>query len=291
MQLRCERRMTRLIATTTFIFVLSNCVAAAEGTAKRHGVSIEYDTAEFPEAVWMEEAAKPRPRNHVPRHDDYFRPPSLTIRLRTAAKIGHASVKLTSTAHRTVQYFDEAYPDTAGEIRKLKELLRDRPAHPEIDAKGETVHPVSQGPAHLVSKVRYVDFPWGSAIAFLEFSAQDFGPAAGFDAAFGWTRLNYYMYGLTADERYYVCGTLDVVLPELERGENKRIAEEHVTNDEYFAYLKRATRLMEQRPHESFSPSLSVLHKLMATLTINPKEARLQTWHRFRDRKVTVGAE
>ena len=102
---------------------------------------------------------------------------------------------------------------------------------------------------------------------------------------FGWTRLHYQIHGLTADDRFYVSGRLDVLHPELERRENKRLEKQPLGGDDYAAYLKRATRLTERSREESFSPSLTVLHKMMGSLTVDPKQARPEKWHRFRLRR------
>ena len=279
------RRMTKLISAACTLFVYSG-VAVAAATVSRHGVSMEYDPQMVLEAVCSEKAAKPRPPNHPSRIERDFTPAELTFSLVSRSKIGGASVSLSPTTHRNVDYYDQAYPDLAPEIEKLKQLLRDRPRHPERDKHRRTIHPLSQHPYYLISKVRYFDFPWGSAIGFLNFDAQDAGNPAGFDPQIEWTRLGYNIYGLTGDGRFYVSGSLKVVHPELERGENKRLLiNGDVRGDEYNAYLDRATRLMEQAADESFSPHLTVLHKLMSSISFDAKHARPEKWHRFRDRR------
>ena len=268
--------------------VLLVCIVGSidAATVSRHGVSIDYDAAAYSQVFYNEWVRRPRPRRHVSQGPgDHFTPGELSFVFKAPSPAGSVLVRLTPTSHRSADYFNDTYPHASAEIRKLKELLRDRPAHPEIGASGERIDPVSKHSAFLVSKVQYFDFPWGSAIGFLHFSAQDEGAAAGFDPQFGWTRLHYYMHGLTADDRFYVSGTLDVVHPELERRENKRFEKQPPVGAEYAAYLKRATRLTERSREESFSPSLTVLHKLMGSLTIDPKQALPDKWHRFRIRR------
>ena len=275
--------MTRVVLISALL--LFNCAAIDAATVTRHGISIEYDPAAFVETFCVEKAPKPRPRNHPPRIERDFTPAELTFVLRSPSDIGGAQLSFTPTSHRNTAYFNEAYPDLAPEIERLKEILQARPALPRLDENKRPIDPLSQHPVYLISKVQYFDFPWGSAIGFLHFDAQDEGNAAGYDPIFGWSRLGYYLHGLTTDERFYVNGSLDVVLPELERGENKRMNERPTLGDAYAAYLTRATRLMERSPDESFNPSLAVLHNLMTSLRIGPRQARPEKWHRFRNRR------
>jgi hypothetical protein len=283
--------MTKVISTACTL-LLYNCVAIDAATVTRYGVSIDYDPAFFSEVFCNESPRTPRTRNHVPKPEDHFTPGELTFVLKSPSKIGSAIVTLTPTTHRNAEYFNQAYPDIAARIRTLKDLLRKHRALPQIDENRRPIHPIWQHLVYLISKVSYFDFPWGSAIGLLEFDDQTFGHAAGYDAQFGWSRLDYAMYGLTADERFYVSGNLDVVHPELERRENKRLGSRSFGDPEYYAYLERATRLTERRPDESFSPSLTVLQQLIGSIKIDATQARPEKWHRLRDRrKITIDAE
>lgn len=274
-------------AGTWFLYSFA---AVGAATVTRHGVTIEYEPALVSEAFCHEKAAKPRPRNQPPRIERDFTPAELTFVLRSRLQIGSVHLSLSPTTHRSVDYFNQAYPDLAPNLRRLRQLLRDRPRLPELDERRRPIDPLSQHPVYLISKVRYFDFPWGSAIGFLQFDAQDAGNPAGFDPGLDLSRLSYLIYGLTADERFHVTGSLDVVHPKVERRESKRLlANRSLSDDQYGAYLDRATRLMEQGTDESFSPPLTVLHKVMASVAIDATKARPEKWHRFRNRhKITL---
>lgn len=276
--------MTKRILTA-FALLLCISVEIEAATVTRHGVSIEYDPAMFSEVFCNEWARSPRPRPHVWGPGDDFRSGELDFVFKTPSPIGSVIVSLTPTAHRSPEYFDQTYPHIAARIRALKDVLRERRPLPQRDENRRAIHPIWQHAVYLVSRLRYFDFSWGSATALLEFDAQDAGNVAGYDPGIESSRLSYAMYGLTADQRFYVSGSLDVVHPELERREHKRLLNDSVSDAEYDAYLDRATRLTEQSREESFSPSLTVLHNLMGSLTIDPQQARPDKWHRFRTRR------
>ena len=180
--------MKRTLTACALLVCIVVSIDAA--TVSRHGVSIQYDPGAFSEVFYNEWVRSPRPRRYVSQQPgEHFKPGDLSFVFKGPPPVGSVIVSLTPTSHRSADYFKETYPHASAEIRKLKELLRGRPANPEIGASGERIHPVSEHSAFLVSKVQYFDFSWGSAIGFLHFSAQDEGAAAGFDPQFGWTRL------------------------------------------------------------------------------------------------------
>jgi hypothetical protein len=277
--------MNKQVAAMCTLLLLWMRPASHAATVARHGASLDYDPAAFKEVYCFEWGRSPRPREHVPQPDDHFRSGELTFVLKTLSPTGSINVSLTPTTHRNAEYFKNTYPHISAEIAAVSDLLRDRPALPRIAENRQPQHPVLQHPVYLISKVRFFDYPWGSAIGLLEFDAQDSGNVAGIDPRFGWSRLAYTMYGLTADRRFYVNARMDVVHPELERGDNRRLVSELVSEAEYDAYLRRATRLMERSADEAFSPSLAVLHQVVSSLRINSKEALPEKWHRMRGRR------
>lgn len=273
------------LALIAYVLLLCVLVSTQAATVSRHGVSIEYDPATFSEVFCNEWARSPRPRTHVWGPGDHFRSGELNFVFSNPSTRASVIVSLTPTAHRSHDYFEKTYPHIAARIRVLKDVLRERRPLPQLDENRRPIHPIWQHAVYLVSKVRYFDFPWGSAIALLEFDAQDGGNVAGYDPRIESSRLNYAMYGLTADQRFYVSSSLDVVHPELERREHKRLLHDSVSDAEYDAYLRRATRLTEQSRDETFSPPLTVLHNVMSSVTLDAKQARPDKWHRFRNRR------
>jgi hypothetical protein len=157
-------------------------------------------------------------------------------------------------------------------VQELRKLLAERPTTLQIGIGIPILPPLHAGQL-TDAQIQYLTFANGSGIRVLTQFAQDAGPINNED-------LVYVFQGLTNDERYYVSAFLPVsapFLPDHVDDPDTVPAVDGVSfpkfnstsfNSEYASYQQAIKHKLDTTPPEEFSPALSKLDDLVASLQV-----------------------
>ncbi len=168
----------------------------------------------------------------------------------------------------SVEDLNAAYPELAERAAALTHMLHDRPAAPQRHPSGNPKEiPTIQNQMssqYFLSHVRYLDFSWGSGIAFLVQYSQDAS-----EYAVG-SRLHYQIEGLTADRKIAVSAYFDVSHPDLPPTEKDGIVTdqtgEPIGEKAYMKYLRQMETFLDGKNEATFRPPLDSIQKLVDSL-------------------------
>ena len=117
---------------------------------------------------------------------------------------------------------------------------------------------------YFLNHIRYLDFSWGSGIAFLVQYSQD-----GSEYAVG-SRLHYQIEGITADRKIAVSAYFDVSHPDLPPTEKDGIVTdkngEPIGEAAYMKYLKQMETFLDSKSESTFQPPLGSIQTLVSSL-------------------------
>jgi len=147
-------------------------------------------------------------------------------------------------------------PELGTIVTELRQLLDQRPAEVPAD-KSLPFLPTFNAGQIFHTALRYVDFANGRGLRYLTQYAQAIYPVT--------SKYLFYTYqGISNDGRFYVAAVLPVAHPILPDESAYTIDEAFVNN--FSNYLADVARDLAAQPPESFSPSLTALDQMMATL-------------------------
>ena len=156
------------------------------------------------------------------------------------------------------------YPNLTRDVLALKNLLSKRPKF-AAGTPREIPTIINQDAGQIfLSKVRYLDFSWGTGIGFLVQYSQDLTPyAVG-------ARLDYQIEALNKEGTLGVSASFDVHHPALPKTEENEVLRDN-QRKEYTDYVARMERLLNQKADSSFVPSLLSVQQLVGTLRFDAK--------------------
>ena len=153
--------------------------------------------------------------------------------------------------------FSKTYPLNAKRQRELSALLKNHPENP----KEGPVLPFPDVGIVFITKVRYLDFPNGSGMAWLSQWLYEANPINN-------EELWYVFQGLTKDGKYYVSVEVRMKHPSLpEKADTSNSQEFSKTYD---AYLRKAVPALAKLPDETFRPSLVKLRAMFESIKVTP---------------------
>lgn len=281
------------LAWVAVLFSYAQAFAAEPQTIGAHGVSLTFEPKSLTTVQLLEQAAKPA------KPDDPMEPfggatalPAHLVFVATCTRNERCgSVSLTPARGERPERFIKAYPRVAAHVGALEQLLKERPEIPTRTSgtiwqspELPTLRFKNAGQTFL-SKVEYLTFPWGSAVAYLAQYAQDAS-----DWAVGYN-LIYEVHGLTDDGAICVSAEFTAAHRLARGSEEKRTVEEvtgqTVSDQQYAAYLSRMERLLGAQPNDSFQPPLNAIHDLLNGIDF--RQAKPRRWDsRFKDQKLTL---
>src|SRR5438552_5321268 len=242
----------------------ANAVLGQEKTISQNGVSLTYDTAIFSK-LQIEESRKealPHPRDQFNVH------PATLVFLFHGGSHCTGLITLYPLEDRSVDDLKTAYPELPERAAALTQMLHDRPALPQRYPSGNPKEiPTIQNQMstqYFLNHIRYLDFSWGSGIAFLVQYSQD-----GSEYAVG-SRLHYQIEGITADRKIAVSAYFDVSHPDLPPTEKDGIVTdkngEPIGEAAYMKYLKQMETFLDSKSESTFQPPLGSIQILVSSL-------------------------
>lgn len=149
-------------------------------------------------------------------------------------------------------------PELGTIVTELRQLLDQRPAEVPADKTLPFLPPFNAGQVFHTA-LRYVDFGNGRGLRYLTQYAQAIYPVT--------SKYLFYTYqGISNDGRFYVAAILPVAHPILPDESTYTIDDAFMNN--FNNYLAGVARDLAAQPPESFSPSLSALDAMLATLSM-----------------------
>ena len=238
------------------------------------GVSIGYETKIFSEVGIEEKAAQPEPKSPFWE----VNPARLVFPFhRQIGDKDWSAVQVIALVERAPNNLDKDFPDLMKRVASLRELLRERPKFPRTGPGTiPTVLNIDFG-QQFVSKIRYVDFPWGSGIGFLTQGSQDNATyAVG-------ARLYYQIEALSKDGTWGVSAQFRVNNSALPRTEDDEVL---ASTDDH--YLTKMEDFLEDKPDKSFDPSLTAVQSIISSIH-EEKDFSPADWaSTFHGKKVTI---
>lgn len=253
-------------------------------TVSKDGVSLTYDTAMFSKIDIVELKKQPLPDPH----DRLNVHPANLLFLFYAYSQYAGSIKLYPLGDRSVESLRAAYPELLPNTSALAQLLTDRPALPLRYSSGDpkeipTIQNQMAG-QYFLSHARYIDFAWGSGVAFLVQYAQDAS-----EYAVG-ARLRYEIEAISAVNNIAVSAYFDVTHPDLPPTEKDGIVTdkngEPIGEAAYMKYLRKMEKLLDEKNDASFKPPLDSIQKLVGSLRFGDVDP--SGWGSQFDGKTTV---
>ena len=110
-------------------------------------------------------------------------------------------------------------------------------------------------------EVQYLDFKNGQGVRYLTEFAQGFLPVNNFD-------LIYTYQGITSDGKYYVAAVLPVNHPSLPADEKVTGKEPPEFTSDFPTYVSNVVKLLNPQAANTFTPDLTQLDAMMASLEI-----------------------
>jgi len=165
----------------------------------------------------------------------------------------------------SVSDYAKAYPQADKAAMELRKTFKDRPAEfspgvqlPDLSAVDEE--------QELHAKVRYIDLPQLSGVAFLaQYTQEDHGDPVNNE------ELRYVFQGITKDGRYYIDARFKIAHPSLPQGVQET---NNIARDDGNQYLRRGEKDLEALPDDSFKPSITGLNRLLASIAVSPVTSR-----------------
>lgn len=151
-----------------------------------------------------------------------------------------------------VSEFETLNALAAGQIQNLRQLLENRPE--VVEAELPFLPPFNAAQM-FHTHMAYVDFQNGSGVRYLTQYAQDFIPINNHE-------LFYTYQGLTGDGLHYVSAIFPVSHPSLPKDQTG------TPPGDFAAYLAGVTRQLDEADASSFTPGLSRLDAMIATLQV-----------------------
>jgi len=109
--------------------------------------------------------------------------------------------------------------------------------------------------SYMVARLRRKQFSWGHAVSFLSQFTQDMALESPVNG-----RLDYNVWGVTADRKYTIIASILVSHPKLERSRDYRSVEELKHDRDY--------KRIERCKSEEFEPSLTAFDEMLDSLAI-----------------------
>jgi len=257
-----------------------------EKTISQDGVFLTCDTTTFSrvEVVELKQEPLPHPHDQLNVH-----PANLLFLFYASARYA-GSITLYPLEDRSVEDLKGAYPELPERAAALMQMLRDRPAlpqrYPSSNPKEIPTIQNQMSAQYFLNHVRYLDFSWGSAIAFLVQYSQDAS-----EYAVG-SRLHYQIEGITADRKIAVSAYFDVSHPDLPPTEKDGIVTdkngEPIGEAAYMKYLRQMETVLDGKSETTFHPPLESIQKLVGSLrfqNVDPAE-----WgSKFKGKKTVFG--
>ena len=285
-------KCTVLLTCLTVLLSSVEVRAAELQTIGAHGVSLAYDPRPFASVRMLERAAKPAKPGDAsePFSGATALPAHLLITVCTPDQ-RCGGVTIVPTGGKRQRRFVQEYPRVAAHTLALEQLLNERPKIPEArtgstwQARDLPTLRFKNAGQTFLSKVEYLTFGWGSAVAYLSQYAQDAS-----DWAIGYN-LSYEIHGLTSDGAIAISAEFDVGHRLAPGNEQKRSVEELtgklLSERGYTDYLSRMERLLGAQPNESFQPPLNSLQEVLNGIEFY--KAKPRRWHsQFKDREITL---
>ena len=142
-------------------------------------------------------------------------------------------------------------------LNRLRSVLAARPAIPDGDLP---MLPTVTASQMIRSQVQYLDFATGSGIRYVTAAGLDVSPVDGV--------LFYTFQGLTSDGAYYIAAQFPVQSSVLPASEPMNTEQYNAFAASFDAYLADVTAQLNAAPAQSFSPDLTVLDNVFASLTV-----------------------
>jgi uncharacterized protein YraI len=150
---------------------------------------------------------------------------------------------------------------TANErMRALGQLLAEQPSRFEAEFPALPLNNAAQA---IHAQIHYLDFQNGRGVRFLTQHAQEARPISN-------QELVYVFQGLTEDGLHGVTAYFPVAHPSLPDGPAMSNADYQDLMENLDARLAEATRLLDDAPADSFSPSLALLDDVIQSLQVLP---------------------
>jgi hypothetical protein len=246
------------------------CLFAADAacvqqkTISQDGVSLTYDTEMFSKVEIVELKKEPLPNPH----DRLNVHPANFLFLFYVDSQYAGSIKLYPLEDRSVEDIKTAYPELPERASALTQMFDDRPTLPQRYTDGTPKEiPTIQNQMstqYFLSHVRYLDFSWGSGIAFLVQYSQDAS-----EYVVG-SRLDYQIEGLTADGKIAVSAYFHVGHPDLPATEKDGIVTdkngEPIGEAAYMKYLRQMETFLDGKNETTFHPPLNSIQRLVGSL-------------------------
>jgi hypothetical protein len=162
---------------------------------------------------------------------------------------------------KSVASYAKSYPQVYGTAMELGRTLKDRPKEFKPDSQLPDLSSIDEE-QEMHCKVRYIDLPLFSGIAFLtQYTQEEHGDPVNNE------ELHYVFQGLTKDGRYYIDARFAITHPSLPKdiGDTNKLA-----RDKDNQYLRKAERDLDAFPEESFEPSIVSLKQLLESISIAP---------------------
>ena len=233
-------------------------------TISQDGVSLTYEMAMFTKVkiVELKKEPLPNPRDRLNVHPANL----LFLFYKNSQYTG--SIELYPLQDSSVKDIKAAYPELPERATALTQFLHDRPALPQRYPSGNPKEiPTIQNQMstqYFLNHIRYLDFSWGSGIAFLVQYSQD-----GSEYAVG-SRLHYQIEGITADRKIAVSAYFDVSHPDLPPTEKDGIVTdkngEPIGEAAYMKYLKQMEMFLDSKSESTFQPPLGFIQTLVSSL-------------------------
>jgi len=168
---------------------------------------------------------------------------------------GQGRLWIFPTTDPGVKDFRKAYPPHADAQKRLRAVLRERPA----ESKELPSLPWRDNGQAFNKKIRYLDFHRGTGVAWLTQWTIEPVPVNN-------SQLQYRFQGLTKDGAFYVAAEFNVshpTLPAKPEVKDYRTFERH-----YASYVQKAAKEMAAQPDESFRPPLAALRSLFTSIEV-----------------------
>ncbi len=162
---------------------------------------------------------------------------------------------------KSVANYAKSYPQVYGTAKELRRVLKERPAEFKPGSQLPDLSSIDEE-QEMHCKVRYIDLPSFSGIAFLaQYTQEENGDPVNNE------ELHFVFQGLTKDGRYYIDARFAITHPSLP----KDVADtNNIPRDKDNQYLRKAERDLDAFPDESFEPSIVTLKQLLGSISIAP---------------------
>jgi len=254
--------VSNLLITIYLCFV--SVAWGQQKTLSQDGVALTYNASSYSkvEIVESKKQSQADPTDRLNVH-----PANLLFVFYTPS--GYAgSITIFPLKDRNVEDSKAAYPSLAQRTTVLVQLLQDRPVLPQRypDGTPREIPTIQNQMAtqYFLSHERYLDFAWGSGVAFLVQYSQDAS-----NYAVG-ARLRYEIEAISLSNRFAVCAYFNVAHPDLPHTEKDGLVTDEHGQDlgevEYLKYLRGMEKFLDGKSDKMFHPPLDFIQKLVGSL-------------------------